>query len=41
MQLKKLLKDRGVPEKALFSCPNKVALKELAEQHAGAKLCFA
>ena len=30
MQFKKLLQDRGVPKEALFSCANKVALKELA-----------
>ena len=30
MQFKKLLADRGAPKEALFSCANKVALKELA-----------
>ena len=30
MQFKKLLQERGAPKEALFSCANKVALKELA-----------
>mmetsp|Transcript_39824 Transcript_39824/g.91516 ORF Transcript_39824/g.91516 Transcript_39824/m.91516 type:complete len:422 (+) Transcript_39824:50-1315(+) len=33
MPLKKLLMERGVPKDAVFSCSNKVALKEVAAKH--------
>mgnify|MGYP006950438916 CR=1 FL=1 len=33
MPLKKLLMERGVPKEAVFSCANKVALREVAAKH--------
>lgn len=33
MPLKKLLMERGVPKDAVFSCSNKVALKDVAAKH--------
>jgi len=39
MPLKKLLMERGVPKEAVFSCANKVALKEVALKH-NVKLTF-